>query len=139
MKFSRLLFFLPFLMAFQCGEDIYSDDDLLLETGILNSWELSEESINGSSDLLPKCCKYFNFHLDGKSNDLVGRYTYHEDNSGNLDGVFILDPSKQEIIFKGDDGTEILASYSINDEQNYLVLSYQAGRTELVQGYTKVD
>lgn len=139
MKFSRLLFFLPFLMAFQCGEEIFSEDDPLLKAGFTGSWELSEECINGSSDLLPKCCKYFNFYLDGNPNDLVGEYTYYEDNSGNFDGVFIVDPTKQELIFQGKDGTDILASYSMNAEQNYLILSYKAGRTELVQGWTRMD
>ncbi|NVJ86464.1 MAG: hypothetical protein HWE15_09185 [Algoriphagus sp.] len=126
-------------MAFQCGEEIFSEDDPLLENGFSGSWEISEESINGSSDLLQKCCKYFNFYLDGNPNDLVGEYTYSEDNSGNIDGVFIVDPTKQELIFRGKDGTDILASYSMNADRDYLILSYKAGRTELVQGWARMD
>jgi hypothetical protein len=47
----------PFLMAFQCESDDYAPFDILDTTGLLGSWEIQDEIINGNiSDMIPKCC-----------------------------------------------------------------------------------
>lgn len=78
MKCLRLIILLPLLMAFTCGEEIKYPNDRLLDIGILGSWEISGESINGISELTVKCCRFMEFKPDDNKQDFRGRFIYRE-------------------------------------------------------------
>ena len=69
MRFLRLLYILPLLTVLQCEDDAPPVPDQLDETGLLGRWEIEDETINGISDLLPKCCKFFEFSPDNIKDD----------------------------------------------------------------------
>ena len=66
------------MMAFQRDEEVKYPNDRLLDIGLLGSWEIAEESINGISDLTVKCCMFLDFGPDDNKQDFRGRFVYRE-------------------------------------------------------------
>ena len=74
MKMLRILLIAPLLMAFQCDEDEQLREDELDGTGIYGRWELDSEFIGNISDLLPKCCRFYEFFPDDNPEDQSGLF-----------------------------------------------------------------
>lgn len=124
MKLVRFLFLVPFLMAFQCDVQPNLEDDRLFETGLFGRWEIVDESTNGISDLLPKCCLFFEFYPDKNTKDQNGFFNFTDRKSENYEGVFTLDPAKQMITFEGVGKQPIVYSYVLNPNQEYLSFQF---------------
>jgi hypothetical protein len=137
MKFLRLLLFVPLLMAFQCEEDIVPIEDQLIETGLLGTWEIVDEQVNGIDDLLPRCCLFMVFETDENVEDLKGLFTYSDD-TGDYKGTFTVDPTSQQITFQREDRSPLVYDFSINASMDYLVFSFVEQENLLfVQGWVK--
>lgn len=136
MKTLRLLLLALLLMAFQCDEDENFIEDPLFDSGLIGRWELADETINGISDLLPKCCRFFEFNPDDNPEDLEGLFSY-SDETGVFEGEFTLDPDNKTIALRRDNRTPVTYSYSLNSAGDYLVFSFSEGDAEFVQGWQR--
>ncbi|MFD0932651.1 hypothetical protein ACFQ0R_08615 [Psychroflexus salinarum] len=116
MKYLKLIIILPLLIAFQCNEDELHtiENDNLNETGLIGGWEISAETINGISDMLPKCCRFLDFYINSNPDDLKGDYKYSDD-SGLYDGEFTIDITENQIIFDNFNNEQVIYSFSIDD------------------------
>ena len=139
MKSFKIMLLAVFLMAFQCEEDILIQEDDLAATGILGKWEISNESVNGISDLSVKCCRFIEFREDGNIADLEGSFTYRDELETIYEGTFVLDPPKQQIIFKRNDRETLVYNYTMNSSQDYLTFTYSDGNSDIVEGWEKID
>ena len=135
MKILRILLIVPFLMAFQCDKEEPLPIDELDGTGIYGRWELTDEVYGNISDLLPKCCEFYEFLPDDIPEDQSGLWSY-TDEFGVYEGVFTLDQGNQTILFERENRTPLTIGYSLNDTNDYLELSFLDG-SNLVQGYIR--
>lgn len=78
MKYLRFIIFLPLLLAFTCGEEVKYPNDKLLDIGVLGTWKISVESINGITDMTVNCCRFMDFVPDDNNQDLKGRFIYRD-------------------------------------------------------------
>lgn len=137
MKLLRLLVILPILFGIQCEDDIFPIEDILEETGILGRWEFADETVNGISDLLPKCCKFFEFMPDNNVEDLNGLFLF-TDGTVAYSGIFTLDEANQQIVFQRDGKTSVVYDYNLNSSQDYLTFSFVEGENlNYLQGWAK--
>ncbi len=134
----RILLLAPLLMAFQCDEDIDFQDDTLIGTDLLGRWEIADESRDGISDLSVKCCRFFEFTLDGNPEDLTGRFLYEDGTGGFYEGIFTVDPDKQTILFERENRAPVTYDYVLNEPRDYLTFSFSENEAELVQGWKRV-
>ncbi len=124
-------------MAFQCDNESELSEDNLNESGILGKWEIANETINGISDLLPKCCKFFEFNPDNNNQDLSGLFMFIDDPVENYMGAFTIEEPKQLIIFQREGKENIEYGYSINLSKDYLTLTFTEDNSAFVQGWVK--
>ena len=137
MKLLRLLVILPILVGFQCEDDNIPIEDSLEESGVLGRWEFADETVNGISDLLPKCCKFFEFTPDNNKEDLNGLFLF-TDESVEYSGIFTLDPTNQQIVFQREGNNTVVYDYELNSSQDYLTFSFIEGENlNYVQGWAK--
>ena len=139
MKPLKFLLLAMFLTAFQCEEDILIREDDLAETGILGKWEISNESVNGISDLSVKCCRFIEFSEDENTTDLEGSFTYKDELEMVFEGTFQLDPSVQQIMIKRKDRETLVYNYAINSSKDYLTFTYSDEDSEIEEGWIKRD
>lgn len=137
MKILRSLIFAPLLLAFTCDEPVLDKNDFLINTGILGSWEISSETIDGISDLTAKCCQAFDFYADKNYKDFKGEFKYQYE-LGVKDGVFTLFPEDQKINFKQTDGKEFNYSYSISEDQDLLTFTFSDSDRIFRQGWRRI-
>lgn len=138
MKSFKILLLAVFLMAFQCEEDILIREDGLVATGILGKWEISNESVNGISDLSVKCCRFLEFREDENEKDLNGNFTYTEYDML-FEGTFTMNPSAQQIIFEQADRETLVYNYAINSSKDFLTFTYSDGDSDFEEGWIKRD
>ena len=138
MKILRILLIAPLLMAFQCDEDELLVEDELDETGIYGRWELNSEIIGNISDLLPKCCRFYEFFPDDNPEDQSGLFSY-TDETGAFEGVFTLDQDDQTILFERENRTPITYGYSLTDAKDYLTITFVEDGANYEQGYVQKD
>ena len=136
MKILRILLLVPFLMAFQCDEDDDFFDDLLIDTGLLGRWEISNEAIGGISDLLPKFGRFYEFEMDDNPDDLQGLFLY-EDEFGVYPGVFTVDEANQTIIFQREERAPVTYMYSLDGDLDYLVFTFIEDGATWEQGWIR--
>ena len=136
LKIWKVLLLAPLLMAFQCDEDELIEDDLA-QTGLLGRWEIADESMGGISDLSVKCCRFIEFNPDDNPQDLNGSFLY-EDETGFYDGVFSVDLSEETILIQRADRTPITYRYSLNNEQDYLMLTFTEEEVDFQQGWSRI-
>ncbi len=137
MKKLPLLLLALLLMAFQCDEDELIEDPLM-DTGLLGRWEIADETINGITDLLPKCCRFFEFNPDANPEDLDGLFSFTNE-TGVFEGVFALDPDNQTIELRREGRAPVTYSYSLNSALDYLEFSFSEGDAEFVQGWQRTE
>jgi hypothetical protein len=137
MKKLPLLLLALLLMAFQCDEDELIEDPLM-DTGLLGRWEIADETINGITDLLPKCCRFFEFNPDGNPEDLDGLFSFTNE-TGVFEGAFTLDPENQTIELRREGRAPVTYSYSLNSALDYLEFSFSEGDAEFVQGWQRTE
>lgn len=126
-------------MAFQCEDDIEIVEDNLNDSGLLGTWEISEETVNGISDMLPICCEFLEFNPDDNKQDFTGFFIY-TDSMGNVyDGLFTFDQTNQTILFDRNDNELITYGYSLNSSEEYLTLTFTQENMNYVQGWVKTD
>ena len=138
MKYLKLLVLAILLMAFQCDEDIKIIDPLV-ETGILGRWEIADETVNGISDLLPKCCRFLEFSPDDNLEDLIGNFIYTDELQEDIEWTFIIDPVDGLIIFKRQGRDDLVYDYEINDAQDYLTFTFSEGNAVHVEGWRRTN
>lgn len=138
MKYLRILIFIPLLMAFQCEEEIDITEDRLYETGLFGTWEIADETMNGISDMLPKCCIFFEFYGDSNDQDLVGTYTYTDELGDYTNGMFTVDKSKQLIIFDVDGSEQRIYEFALDSFAEYLTFTFTENDIEYEQGWKKI-
>ena len=109
MKYFRIIVFLPLLMAFQCEDDIEIADDNLNDSGLLGTWEIADETVNGLSDMLPICCEFFEFNPDDNKQDFTGLFVYTDSMGDVYDGLFTVDQTNQ----KGGRGQSQIAEHTV--------------------------
>lgn len=136
MKELRLLFIAPLFLAFSCEDDLTIENDFLFDTGIYGSWEMSDQTINGISDMKAICCRFLSFSPDQDETDKRGEFMLKESDS-NVDGFFILDRSDRTITFQRDGSEDIVYDYTISNDKNYLTLIYSEDGTVIQEGWRK--
>lgn len=137
MKYVRLLFFAPLLMAFQCDVESELMEDNLNETGLFGRWEIADETINGISDGLPKCCEYFEFNPDDYKDDLTGLFIYTDSFGANYNGAFTVDEANQLILFEQNDNSPVIYEFSLDTSEEYLTFTFTEDTLTYVQGWVK--
>lgn len=137
-RFSFLLLFV-FVGFFGCSNDDSDNSDLLNDTGILGRWEFTDETVNGISDLLPKCCVFFEFEADSNSDDLAGLFQRISESNELVTGEFIIDTNSQTITFNYGNTEQLVYNYELNDATNYLSVSFSEDDLNYVQGWAKRD
>lgn len=138
MKYLKLLLLIPFLMAFQCEEDILPKEDKLYNTDLLGRWEIADETISGIQDLLPKCCEFFEFNIDENGDDLIGDFYYTDSSGTNTYGIFTVDTVNQTITFEQDGKQTIVYNYVLDATKEYLTFSFIQENRAYVQSWVKV-
>lgn len=133
----RLLVFIPLLLAFQCDDDSAATEEPLLDTGLLGKWEIADETINGLSDLLPKCCIFIELEPDKNVLDFSGIYTATYSDSEVYTGSFELKQNENQIIFRRQDQEDLFYTFSLNEAKNYLSLSFSENGANIKQGWNK--
>lgn len=137
MKTLRILLFVPLLMAFQCEDDLNIEEDLLFESGIYGGWELSSQTINGISDMMPLPEVILEFYADNNTLDNRGEYNLEEP-SVNTVGVFIMDQLEQSITLQKEGGADIIYGYIINPSKDRIRFSFTENNTQVEQGWQKI-
>ncbi|QBA63254.1 hypothetical protein [Muriicola soli] len=137
MKNLRILLLVPFLMAFQCDEELIVIDELD-KTGIYGRWEFADEEIDNISDLLPKCCRFYEFLPDDIPEDQSGLWSY-TDGFRIYEGVFTVDEVNQTLLFERENRASLTYGYSLYDTNDYLELSFVEDGLNYVQGYIRKD
>lgn len=130
---------MPLLMAFTCGEEVKYPNDRLNDIGIFGTWEISDQSINGISDLTVKCCKFLDFTPDDDKQDFRGRFTYREDGQQMAAGFFIVDPSQETVFFEWDKEKDLVYQYKFNDSMDFLTFSFSEDGSDFVEGWSQID
>ncbi|WP_439152916.1 hypothetical protein [Winogradskyella sp.] len=138
MKFQILLILACLTFLLGCSNDDETSTDNLNQTGIIGNWEFSDEEIDGISDLLPKCCKFFEFKVDENKQDLTGLFTYTGDTNEFTEGSFIVDETGETITFLFDDEQRIY-NYTMSQSQDYITFSFFEDGSNSLQGWTKID
>lgn len=123
MKYLRFVIFLPLLMAFTCGEEVEYPNDRLLDIGIFGTWEISDESVNGISDLTGKCCRFLEFVPDEFNQDYRGRFTLR-DGAVTTEGLFIVNPDQETIVFELDRERKLEYQYVFNVPMDSLIITF---------------
>jgi hypothetical protein len=137
-KYLRILIFVPFLFAFQCDDEIDITEDGLYESGLFGTWEITNETINGISDMLPKCCNFIEFYPDSNEKDLVGSYTYTDEFDDYYNGIFTVDLSSQIIIFDQYDNSQRIYEFTLDSAGEYLTFTFTENESELLQTWKKI-
>lgn len=138
MKYFRIIVFLPLLMAFQCEDDIEIADDNLNDSGLLGTWEIADETVNGISDMLPICCEFFEFNPDDNKQDFTGLFVYTDSMGDVYDGLFTVDQTNQTLLFEWDD-EQITYGYELDSSQEHLTFTFTEDNLNYVQGWVKID
>lgn len=138
MKHLKILLLAPLLMAFQCDEDIGFEDDALIGTDLLGRWEIADESRDGISDLSVKCCRFFEFSLDGDPEDLTGRFLYEDGTGGFYEGIFTVDPDRQTILFQRENRDPVTYDYALNEPRDYLSFTYTDDDAQVEEGWKRI-
>ena len=139
MRFLRLLYLLLAVIGLQCEDDAPPVPDLLDKTGLLGKWEIEDETINGISDLLPKCCRFFEFMPDNQKDDLIGLFQF-TDETGEYPGIFTVDQANQQIVFQREGRSPVVYDFTINSTQDYLTFSFTEGEdSNHIQGWGKLN
>lgn len=140
MKYLRLLFFLPLLMAFQCESDIPPSFDSLEETGLLGRWEIQDEIVNGViSNMIPKCCEFLEFNPDDNIRDSIGFLTYTDSQDIVNSGIFEVDLKNQSILFIDDESDEFTFEFTVDDSQENLTVGFTEDGTNYSQTWVKIE
>jgi hypothetical protein len=130
----------PFLMAFQCESDDPVPFDNLDATGLLGSWEIQDEIINGNiSDMLPKCCEFLEFDPDDNITDSKGLLTYTDSQGLVNSGTFEVNLDNQTILFIDDENDEFIFDFSINDSQENLMVNFTEDGTNYTQTWIRIQ
>ena len=139
-KYLKLVLLVPFLMAFQCEGNDPAAFDNLDASGLLGSWEIQDEIINGNiSDMIPKCCEFLEFDPDDDITDSKGLLTYIDSQGLVISGTFEVDFDNQTILFIDDDNDEFLFEFSVDDSQNNLTIDFMEDGTNYEQVWARVN
>jgi len=125
-------------MAFQCDDDIDITQDYLYDSGLLGTWEITDETVNGISDMNPKCCIFFEFSPDNNENDLVGIYAYSDELGNYYNDKFIVDPINQLILLDRDNGEQQSYEFTVDNSAEYLTFSFTENGLNFEQDWRKV-
>ncbi len=136
MRKLKLLLFAPLLMAFQCEEDVNLEQDALFESGIYGGWELSEQTVNGITDMIPPPEMILEFYPDKNIQDDRGEYNL-EETSNNTVGTFIMNEAEQAITFKRQGKDDIIYGYAINPTKDYITFTFTDSNAQFEQGWRK--
>jgi len=126
-------------MAFQCEEELEITEDRLNEIGIFGTWEIADETMNNISDMLPKCCQFFEFYPDNNEEDLMGLFTYTDSMGHIYDGQFTLDQTNQLLILDRMDREQLISGFDLDDSRQYLTLTFSEDNVTYIQGWVKID
>jgi len=130
----------PFLTAFQCESDDPAPFDILDTTGLLGSWEIQDEIINGNiSDMIPKCCEFLEFDPDDNITDSKGLLTYTDSQGLVNSGSFEVNLDNQTILFIDDENDEFIFDFSINDSQERLTVDFTEDGTNYTQTWIRIQ
>lgn len=134
------LILIPFLMAFQCESDLPAPYDNLNSLGLLGTWEIQNEIINGNlSDIIPRCCEFIEFYADDDITDNKGLY-FQNDSQGTVsNGTFEVDLSNLTIVFIDDNNVEFVVAFTMDDTQQDLTLEFTEDDTNYTQGWAKIN
>lgn len=138
-KYLRFLLLAPLLMAFTCDEDTDINYDNLNELGIFGEWEINSETIDGISDLTAQCCRLIEFLPDGNNEDFSGLFNYSVQPTQSYDGIFTVDPTNQVITFQREGNEEVMYSYTINNSQDTLSLTFTENEAVFEQDWVKIN
>ncbi|MBZ9788171.1 hypothetical protein LB456_11945 [Psychroflexus sp. CAK57W] len=141
MKNLKFLLLLPLLTAFQCDEDEMEnlENNNLNETGLMGSWEIADETRDGISDMLPKCCRFLEFYTDSDPDDYTGSYTFTDDQGLTYNGEFTVNLSDGLITFDNFDDDLIIYDYSVDDSGEGLIFSFTENEVKVIQNWTKTN
>ena len=139
MKRLYYLVLISLISFFGCSNDDSDNSDLLNDTGILGRWEFTDETVNGISDLLPKCCVYFEFEPDNNTDDLAGLFSRTSEANELVIGEFTIDTDSQTITFNYGNNEQLVYNYELNEAINYLSVSFSEDDLNYVQGWVKRD
>ena len=139
MKRFRLLMLAPLLMAFQCGDDefINIEEDLLYESGIFGTWQLSNQTIDGVTALTPTPEIILEFYADSNLDDATGDYN-REEPSANIIGVFIVDRLEETITFRQSNKSDIIYGFTINENKDLMTFTYTEGDSQIEEEWIKL-
>ncbi|MCA0132134.1 hypothetical protein [Winogradskyella alexanderae] len=135
-----ILMLVPFLVAFQCESNDPAPFDNLESTGLLGSWEIQNEILNGNiSDMIPRCCEFLEFDPDDNIRDNIGLLTYNDTQGLVNSGTFEVDLNNQTILFIDDDNDQLLITYSIDETQGTLTIDFTEGDTIITQDWARIN
>lgn len=139
-KHLFLLMLFPCLTAFQCESDDPAPFDILDTTGLLGSWEIQDEIINGNiSDMIPKCCEFLEFDPDDNITDSKGLLTYTDSQGLVNSGTFEVNLDNQTILFIDDENDEFIFDFSINESQENLMVDFTEDGTNYTQTWIRIQ
>lgn len=127
------------LLALTCGEDVKYPNDKLLDIGVLGTWEISVESINGITDMTVNCCRFMDFVPDDNNQDLKGRFIYRDGERQISEGFFTVNPNQETIFFLWNDDKELVYQYKFSNSFDYLTFTFSEDDLDFVQGWAKID
>ena len=123
-------------MGFQCDDEINAEEDLLFETGIFATWQLTSQTINGIGELTPLPETFLEFYPDSNTQDNRGEYNLEEPMSNTV-GEFIMDLTESTITFKRAGGSDISYAYVMNSSKDLITFTFTESDAQFEQEWTK--
>lgn len=140
MKTIRLYLLVSIILFIGCSGEEENSQDLLIQTGLIGKWELKDEIMNGNiSDMLPRCCQFFEFNTDENKKDFKGFFIYTDEVNTEYTGVYIVDLNNQIIQFEDLNSDQTIYGFTISSSQLNLTLTYTDGNIEYTQSWSRVD
>jgi hypothetical protein len=138
----KYLCLIPFLLPFPCEEDsaLSLENDYLYGTGLIGQWEIQDEAMSDNiSDMLPRCCQYFDLFTDFNPKDFTGNFQYTEGSELISEGTFTVNIENNLISFNKTDNTDIVYNFTLYEAQERLIFTFTENSTNVTQTWKKVN
>lgn len=120
---------------FGCSGDDPAPYDRLDDTGLLGTWEISSQTINGMTNPSVVCCEFNEFTVDENPDDLRGNYrTYGT--GPEATGTFLVNELQSTISVERATDTTLLDYSLLNDN---LTIEYMEDSTSIELEYVRID
>ena len=118
-----------------CSGDDPAPYDRLDDTGLLGTWEISGQTINGITNSSVVCCEFNEFTVDDNPDDLRGNYrTYGT--GPEATGTFLVNELQSTISVERSTDTTVLDYNLLNDN---LTIEYMEDSTSIELEYVRID